>query len=184
MGKFSALYFATAGFYSLYWFYRCWAGAEKISGRNYFKFGRTAFAVLFVYELFQLLFNEERRRGSEYPWRPGRLAWIFIGAAIAQFLLTLVVEHFQWGCWGRLSVFVLALVLQFYSLYQAQLAINRIENDPFGKANQKLHAVNHAWIMVGFYIWFKLITNCIYPPALEPSTRMPEGNQPTPTSPR
>lgn len=165
MGKFTVLYFATAGFYSLYWFYRCWAGAEKISGRTYFKFGRAAFAVLFVFELFQLLFNEERRRQSDYPWRPARLAWIFIGAAVAQVFLTYGVERLELGCWGRLSVFVLVLMVQFYSLYQAQLAINRIEGDPFGKANQRLNLFNHVWIMVGLYIWLKLITNCFYPPA-------------------
>jgi hypothetical protein len=181
MSKFTLLYFATAGFYSLYWFYRCWVGAEKITGRSYFKFGRAAFAVLFVYELFQLLFNEERRRQSDYPWKPTRLAWIFIGAAIAQVFLTYGVDRLELGAWGRLSVFVLVLVVQFYSLYQAQLAINRIEGDPFGKANQSLNLFNHIWIMVGLYIWIKLISNAIYPPTVPPATQ-PPGSMPAPSA--
>lgn len=173
MGKFSVLYFATAGFYSLYWFYRCWAGAETITGRKYLKAGRAAFAVLFVYELFQLLFREEKRRDIDYPWQPARLAWIFIGAAVAQVFLTYGVEQLSLGCWGRLSVFIVVLMVQFYSLYQAQLAVNRIGSDPFGKANQKLTAYNHAWIAVGFYIWFKLISNCVYPPPPPTSSTVP-----------
>lgn len=175
MGKFSVLYFATAGFYSLYWFYRCWAGAEAITGRRYLKAGRAAFAVLFVYELFQLLSREEKRREIEYAWQPARLAWIFIGAAVAQVFLTYGVEQLELGCWGRLLVFVVVLVAQFYSLYQAQLAVNRIGGDPFGKANQKLTAYNHAWIVVGFYLWFKLISNCVYPPPPPTASPGPPG---------
>ena len=59
---------------------------------------------------------------------------------------------------------VLVLVVQFYALYQAQLAVNRLGGDPFGKANQQFTVHNHLWIAVGFYLWFNLVSNCVYPP--------------------
>lgn len=164
VGKFTLLYFLTGGLFSLYWFYRCWSGVEKINGRRYMKVGRAVFSVLFVYELFQILLKEERKKGIDYSWRPERLAWVFIGAAIGQVLLTYGVEKLQLDCWARLLTLALGLVLQFYSLYQAQLALNRIEGDPFGRRNQSLTMQNHIWIVVGIYMWIRLIINCLYPP--------------------
>ena len=165
MGKFTLLYFVTAGFYSLYWFYRCWAGLEKQNGRRYLKVGRAAFAVLFVHDLFAQLDTVDRQRGDTYTWQPARLAWVFVGAAVAQFVLTYWVEYLQWGCWARLGVFVGALMAQFYALYQAQLIVNRIEQDPFGRRNQALNMQNHIWIIFGLYIWFTLFRGCLYPTA-------------------
>jgi len=162
MGKLTLLYFATAGFYVVYWFYLCWRGAESVTGRRYFRVGRAAFAVIFVYELFHLIFNEERRRGGDYPWRPAKLAWVFIGAAVLQVLFSYSIDRFGLGCWSQLSAFILVLIVQFYSIYQAQLALNRIEGDPFGRRNEKLTMQTHIAIVAGLYIWFNLISNCLY----------------------
>lgn len=163
MGKFTLLYFVTAGFYSLYWFYRCWAGIEQVTGKRYFKFGRAAFAVLFVLDLFEQLHQVDKQRGDTHFWQPARMAWIFIGAAIAQFVLTYWAEYLQLGCWARLIIFVLVLVVQFYTLYQVHLVVNRLEKDPFGRQNQRLSLRNHAWIVFGIYIWFSLFRSCLMP---------------------
>jgi hypothetical protein len=161
MGKFTFMYFATAGYYSYYWFYRCWIAVQAGTGKPNFSVGRAAFAVLFVHELFAQVRVVERQRGGDYPWFPARLAWIFIGAAIAQFVLLYWALELQMGCWVRLAISVLVLAVQFYSLYQVQLVINRMEGDPFGKQNQRLSLQNHIWIILGFYIWFAFFRSCL-----------------------
>jgi len=168
MGKFTLLYFATAGYYSFYWFYRCWTAVEANTGRRYFSVGRAAFAVLFVHELFARMRDVERQRGmdNQRPWRPVRLAWIYVGAAIGQFLLLYWALQLELGCWARLTISVAVLTVQFYSLYQAHLVVNRLEDDPYGRGNQRLSLQNHAWIVVGFYIWFSFFRACYtYHPA-------------------
>lgn len=161
MGKFTLMYFATAGYYSYYWFYRCWVAVQSSTGKPNFSVGRAAFAVLFVHELFTQVQQVERQRGGDYPWSAARLAWIFIGAAILQFLLLYWVLRLDLGCWARMGTAVLVLVVQFYSLYQVQLVINRLEGDPFGKQNQRLSLQNHIWIIFGFYIWFSFFRACL-----------------------
>lgn len=161
MGKFTLLYFATAGYYSYYWFYRCWNALEGNSSQRFFSAGRAAFAVLFVHELFARLRGLEQQRGHSHVWRPARLAWIFVGAAIGQFLLLYWVLQLQLGCWVRLTISVVVLVVQFYSLYQVQLAVNRLAGDPFGRQNQRLSLQNHIWIILGFYIWFAFFRSCL-----------------------
>lgn len=169
MGKFSLLYFATMGFYSLYWFYRNWAAAEAITGRNLFKIGRTVFAMFFVHQLFALVQSQQKTPEQEHAWQPLKLAWVYIGAGVAQFVLTLVVESYGFSPWLRLLVFCLALLVQFYVLYTAQLVMNRVALDPYGSANRKLNIHNHLWIAFGFYLWF----NSVYVCYLEASGQLP-----------
>lgn len=171
MGKFTLLYFSTMGFYSLYWFYRNWAAAELITGRNLFKIGRTLFAMFFVHQLFALVKAEQKTDEQEYPWRPVYLAWFYIGAGALQFLLTLVVEQYQLSSWLRLFVFCVSLLAQFYVLYTVQLVINRVALDPFGEGNKKLNFQNHLWIAFGLYLWFNTISVCY----LQATGQMPRG---------
>jgi len=171
MGKFTFMYFATAGYYSYYWFYRCWSAVESNTEKRYFSVGRAAFAVLFIHELFAQVRVVEQQRGGDYPWLPRRLAWIFVGAAIAQFVLLYWAIELELGCWARLGISVLVLAVQFYSLYQVQLVINRFEGDPFGKQNQRLTLQNHIWIILGFYIWFAFFRSCLthHPVPIDPN---------------
>lgn len=160
MGKFTLLYFSTMGFYSLYWFYRNWGAAEAITGRNLFKVGRTVFAMFFVHQLFTLVQAQQKTDEQQYSWRPIYLAWFYIGAGAAQFLLTLLIEQYQLSSWLRLFVFCASLLAQYYVLYTVQLVMNRVALDPFGEANRKLTFQNHLWIAFGFYLWFNTISVC------------------------
>lgn len=160
MGKFTLLYFATMGFYSIYWFYRNWMAAEAITGRKMFKVGRTLFAMFFVHQLFTLVQSQQKEEGQQHSWRPIFLAWFYIGAGAMQFILTLAVEEYGLNSWLRLFVFCLALIAQFYVLYTVQLIMNRVALDPFGKSNSKLNIHNHLWMAFGVYLWVTTIYNC------------------------
>lgn len=177
MGKFTLLYFCTMGFYSLYWFYRNWAAAEAITGRNLFKFGRTVFAMFYVHQLFALVESEQKTEEQQYYWRPMYLAWFYIGAGAAQYLLTLLVEQLGLSSWLRLLVFCMALLLQFYVLYTAQLVMNRVSRDPFGIANSKLTIHNLLWITFGFYLWFSTFYSFYLESTAEPSLTAPSVSQ-------
>lgn len=157
MGKFTLLYFCTMGFYSLYWFYRNWAAVEAITGRSVFKLGRTVFAMFYVHQLFSLVKSEQKTEEQQHYWRPIYLAWFYIGAGAAQYLLTLLVDQFGLSSWFRLLIFCMALLLHFYVLYTVQLVMNRVSGDPFGVTNSRLTIQNLLWITFGFYLWFSTL---------------------------
>lgn len=178
MGKFTLLYFGTMGFYSLYWFYRNWAAAEAITGERMLKLGRTLFAMFFIHQLFALVQSEQKTEEQQHPWRPNKLAWVYIGAGAGQFLFTLLVEQYGLSSWLRLLIFCTALVVQFYVLYTAQLVMNRVALDPYGAANSKLTIHNHLWIAFGFYLWF----NTFYAFHLESTGRLPDPRATAPST--
>lgn len=174
MSKFSILYFATMGWYALFWFYQCWSAVRDARQKRMFPILRSLFAVFFVHELFRYLRSKEDPNNL-YPWNPNKNAWLFIIVGFLGVALTFAATEVGLGAIAHLMIFVVLLFAQFYVLYRVQLVINRINNDPFGKTNVKLTFENNLWIAFGFYLWF----SNVYTAYLDATGQltMPETNQ-------
>ena len=180
MGKFTLLFFSTLGMYGIYWFYLLFRSMEEKTARNLFPMGRAMFAIFFVVDLFQFVYQEEEKNAPDTlkHWRPRRLAWIFIGVGIYQLLMQLVMLELGLGAFWRVFFIMSSLMGQFYVLYQVQLALNRIAADPYGSKNAKVTLPNMFAVVFGLYFWL----NIFHTAYLIHTGKIPsgEGQEPTP----
>lgn len=141
---------ATVGFYQVYWFYRNWAGLNTLH-RAYWPIPRAIFAIFFTHALFREVEHLRVRRGHPWTWQPETLAWVFVGSILVPTVVNNVFLREQpvialllgWAFWIPL----------YWSLYQAQRAINAAEGDPDGQGNRALTGANVAWLVVGAALW-------------------------------
>lgn len=157
MGKFTLLYFCTAGMYLLYWFYLGWLAVEKHKGRKLFPVGRALFSVFFVHEFFGFVRERQLAAGDEYLWQPAKLAWLFIGVNFFYVAVYLMAGTAQPHWLLSLLTFLMVQLVQFYVFYKVQLVINRIEGDPFGGANRTITLQNQLWMIFGAIFWVNVI---------------------------
>lgn len=153
MGKFTLLYFATAGMYTLYWFYACWRGEERRTGRKLFPVVRALFSVFFVHTLFNIIYKENQKTGNEYRWNPARVAWVFVAAYAGEAVFLIFSEQLMVSRFVYMLISIVGLFVQYYALYTVQLVINRVGQDPYGRDNEKLTVQNNLWIAFGVFLW-------------------------------
>lgn len=185
MGKFSALFFCTSGAYGVYWFYRMFCSMEAKTERNLFPLGRALFSIFFVHGAFNFVRSAELGTQHTRPWQPNQLAWVFIGAAVFRLVLGVLGLEYQLGQLFDFAVVIVALLVQFYVLYQVQLAVNRIASDPFGRSNARMDGRNKIWLAVGAYIWASYFFNAYHHQTKPPPTASENGapakaNEPAP----
>lgn len=181
MQKFTLLFFSTLGLYCLYWLYRNWMTYEQETGRKVFRLGRTLFAVFFIHQLFAHIDQNNRKTDSPFRWSPDAKAWIFIGAGILELIMAYIANWNQWqGPFFSLVSLLITRLVYFYSLYTAQLVINRSAGDPYGSSNQKLSSGNQVAIIAGLYLWFNLLYGVYLEftgQLPEPSVQLPEASE-------
>lgn len=156
MGKFSALFIGTMGLYQFYWFYKHWQLLGAVQQRNTLPIVRSIFHVFFIPFLCTELAKAEKKQGQSYPWNPQGLALGFIALQIISVVISLAVFQEKIGVGWLVWQFPL-LFGHYYYLYRFQLVANRVCQDPYGKANQKLTPLNHAWIIFGIIHWLDQI---------------------------
>ena len=182
MRKFTLLLLGTWGMYSVYWFYRMFRTVGAVEQREVLPVLRALLSIFFAHRLFAFLYRQEQKVEAPVAWQPNRLAWIYIFSNVAQGVL--------YGYQDVLSpllfvvLFIVTLLAAFYSLYQVQLAVNRIADDPFGKTNQDLDVTNKLWLLFGTFYWLNILIT-VY--LLETGQIKPRQTPPLPeatTSPR
>lgn len=159
MSKLTVLYFGTVGYYSVFWFYRLWRDLEVQTGRKFFPVIRALFAVFFVHELFRLI----QKKDPDIVWRPNQLAWFYILINILQLLFFVVIANEEWGSMAQFLSLVCVVILQYYVVYQGQLAVNRIADDAFGKLNEKMTLENQLWMAFGIFMWVRYLIVSLNP---------------------
>lgn len=125
--KLLVMMIGTAGVYLVYWFYRNWAGLNTLH-RAYWPIPRAIFSIFFTHALFREVEHLRTRRGSSWTWQPVNLAWIYV----ASILLPSLVNNLFLREQPALGMLVgwIGWIPMFWSLYQAQRAINVTEGDP------------------------------------------------------
>ncbi len=170
MGKFTLLYFATAGFYANLWLFQQWftqlshhtasapAGQPSrtplLNGMEALL--RVLFSILFIYNLLARLRSREQSLSMDYPWHPQGLAIGFILLQLVGTATSFAMPQTTSVAWQLLLVLAL-LLTQYYLLYKVQLVANRVEGDPFGRSNSQISPLNAGFIGLGSMIWLTII---------------------------
>lgn len=150
--KYAILYISTLGLYKYYWFYKNWSMYEMSSGVRIRPTMRAIFSIFFTHSLFRLFDAKSKEIDSSYVWSPGGIATIYV--------LFLIVESLCDGLSSKsigspitdiMSLLVFPII--GWTLYKAQFSANIACNDPGGKKNSQLSAVNFIWIFVGAILW-------------------------------
>lgn len=152
MGKFSALFIATMGLYSLYWFYKHWSLLGAAQQKSTQPILRTVLNVVFMPALCKELANIEKTQEQQYNWNPQSLALGYIVLQVISVLISLGVYEEKISIY--LALIQIPLLFGHYLyLYKFQLVANRVCGDAFGKANNTFSIHNHIWIVFGIVLW-------------------------------
>lgn len=154
MSKFTALYLGTMGLYGLYWFYKNWQLLGQHQQRNYTPALRALFHVIFFPSLCNKLVLHEKSVGQHYHWNPTYIGFGFVFLEVTSVILSYLYFQDQIAA-GWLLLQYPILVGNYYFLYKFQLVANRVSEDPYGKGNQQLTPINHAWIIFGILHWLR-----------------------------
>lgn len=154
--KFLILFFATAGLYSVVWFYQHWKQYRESSGENVWPVARAVFSIFFTHTLFRHFDTRARQRDDTLQWSPSGMATVYVLAEIFQGVTDRVVQE----SYGEPYLDFLSILLMLFvawPLYRAQQFANLACDDAEGKANHSLTAVNVLWIVIGALLWLLIL---------------------------
>lgn len=160
--KFTVLFLATLGLYSIYWFYKNWdlykdkwPFASEV-GSTVWPVPRALFSVFFVHALFR----EVKAYGRDNPvvaaWRNN---WHATTVVILMLLSTVLDRASAHGMGSPTTdiaslVVILPLVVE---LRKAQAMINASCSDADGSGNSDFTKANYAWVAIGVVVWLVMI---------------------------
>jgi len=156
IGKFSLLFFATMGMYSLYWFYRNWQLFKIRNGENIWPVARAIFSIFFVHSLFNKVDDKLKEAESSFSWHPSALATTYVVLSVLGHI-TDSLSSAEVGSPYTDFISLLAVPFFFYIMFKAQKAINTTENDLEGKSNSALTGANYFWVLFGIVLWAAVI---------------------------
>jgi hypothetical protein len=153
--KFTILFVATLGLYSIYWMYKQWS-CYKLSAhpdakeRKFWPVARAIFGIFFFHSLFRRV--RQQAAGALDDWENG---------AHATFLVILILVSSVLDKLARKSIgspvtdmLSLAMIFPLWFFYfKAQCLINISCGDPEGTQNSEFTAANYSWIVVGGVVW-------------------------------
>lgn len=156
IAKFSSLFLATMGLYSIYWFYTNWKLQKRHHGLSAWPIPRALFSEFFVYSFFSRVDQSLHGKKLSHHWSPTLLATLYVLNAILNYFL----EWFGYREIGSPFTDVFSLLLIFFTywiLKSAQHAINISQGDLQGESNSQLTPLNFLWIMIGILMWLLVI---------------------------
>ena len=155
--KYVVLSIATLNLYHVYWFWRNWRDVRDRDGEDLWPIPRALFSVFFTHSLFRKVDDSLRSSGQRY-------AWSAQGTANAVVLLT-VVSNVSSNFTNRLedlspfvdvAVMGMSLLIPFATV-PAQRAVNTLNGDPEGTANDGLSLANWLWMIPGALFWILIL---------------------------
>lgn len=154
--KFSALFIATLGLYTIYWFYINWRNYRDVAGVKIMPAPRSLFYIFFTHSLFNKVEEDLKTKAIEYNWWPKTLATLFVILSIA----SNVFDRLSFREIGSPLTDVLSLAILPISLLimlKVQKAINLSQDDPEGTSNSKFTTYNYLWVILGLIFWALLV---------------------------
>ncbi|EAR59985.1 hypothetical protein [Neptuniibacter caesariensis] len=150
--KFTILFFATFALYPLYWFYRNWRAHKEATNANIWPVPRAIFSIFFTHSLFSIIDASLKSTGKSYNWKPSLVATLYVVFSIVSHMLDrLSMKEIGSPLTDVLSLAILPAL--YYPLLIAQKAVNQLEGDPEGEANQSLTVPNFLWMLLGIIFW-------------------------------
>lgn len=153
--KFWVMMLGTMRLFWLYWFYRNWAGLNRVRG-CYWPVPRALFHIFFVHSLFRHIDVRLAEAGRSHRWDGALYATLFILVMVASFGVDFLSAMDIGTPWVDLASLAL-LGMAVLPLWPAQRAINAAEGDPEGRSNATFTAANVAWLVLGAALWVTLL---------------------------
>jgi hypothetical protein len=150
--KCMALFIATLGLYSFYWFWRHWSLYKRRYAPGIWPVPRAIFQVFFTHSLFGKIDVRLKQVDPRYRWSPSALAWLFV---IFMVLANLLDRLVRTGLGSPVTdiVSLSTMLPMCYALLQAQKAANAACGDPKGAANAQFTPINYVWLILGLGLW-------------------------------
>ena len=153
--KFTVLFVATLGLYSIYWMYKQWS-CYKLSAhpdakeRKFWPVARAIFGIFFFHSLFRRV--RQQAAGALDEWENGAHATFLV----ILILISSVLDKLARKSIGSPVTDMLSLAMIFplwFFYFKAQCLINISCGDPEGTQNSEFTAANYSWIVVGGVVW-------------------------------
>ena len=154
--KFLVLFFATAGMYPLYWFYKHWACYRAYHRESMWPAARAIFAIFFTHSLATEINASLGRAQVRHAWSPGLLAtgyviFAIIGSVCDRLSLNEIGSPYT-------DLIGLATLLPMAGfLLPIQRAANLACNQPDADSNRRFTWANWLWIVFGCLFWLLIL---------------------------
>jgi hypothetical protein len=154
--KFTILYFATLGLYSIYWFYAHWASYRRSSGHRVWPIARAIFNIFFTHSLFKKIQTKLTEQKFAFGWNPGSLATAYVFLTIVSHILDKLGTKGIGTPYTDTIPFLLMPVI-YFTLLIPQKAANTASGDPNGETNGTFTWANYVWIIIGVLLWLIVV---------------------------
>lgn len=158
--KMLILFFATAGWYTFYWFWRHWSCYKARTNHDIWPVPRAFFSIFTAHTLNELIASRIKKNKVRHVWSPGFWASLYVLAAIEQPFAILLARYYL-SPTSFLVVNVIGVALAGLALLQAQRAANRACGDTAGATNRRITPFNALWIVIGMALWIYSILTII-----------------------
>lgn len=161
--KFTILFVAKLGLYSIYWMYKQWScykrsAAPDVKERRFWPVPRAIFGIFFFHSLFRRV--KAHAGGSLDEWENGAHAtFLVILILVSSVLDKMARKSIGSPLTDYLSMAMIFPLWFFY--YKAQCLINDSCGDPEGTRNSTLTGANYAWIAVGCIVWILAVIGAV-----------------------
>lgn len=158
--KFTILFLATLGLYSIYWFYKNWSLYRTHTNENIWPIPRSIFAIFFIHSLFRHIHEQIVSTQKSIPFDPKSNANALVLLTIVSNILgrAAATSNASLG----IDILSLAMLMPLLSLYlKAQTAINLACDDTNGASNSELTTSNYIWIAIGAILWVLTIIGVV-----------------------
>lgn len=154
--KFYLLSLMTFTLYIVYWFYRNWRSIKLNNREDIWPVPRALFYIFFTHSLLTDVNERLKTVGSDFQWRPGAIAGLFVAIVILSNVLSNLADRSIGSPATDLISMALLPLIPFIML-KAQRAINIASDDPDGSSNQGLTVINWVWLVLGFLGWLLVL---------------------------
>ncbi len=150
--KFSILFFATFGIYTVYWFYRNWKLYKARHNEDIWPVARGIFSIFFAHSLFELVNGVIQDKGLLFKWSPSGLATLYVLFSVCGRITDKLSEK-DIGTPFTHFASILFIFTTWFVLGKVQRAINLSQDDRLGDSNSKFTLANYLWCIPGLLIW-------------------------------
>lgn len=154
--KFTVLFIATLGVYTVYWFYKNWQFYKDRHGEKMWPIARGIFNVFFTHKLFNTVEEKLSAAGKGGLWKPASVATVYVIASVIGHILDRLAMKEMGSPYTDILSIVL-LVPVFFTMRTAQEKINLSQGDPEGKSNSRFTIANWFWIAFGALSWLLIL---------------------------
>lgn len=157
--KFFALFFASFGLYTIYWFWENWTIWKQRTESKIWPVPRALFNIFFAHSLFNKMHSDASHVSSSKLPSLQLAATVFILCQIAINVIDSFIPDDT--VTPGMVMLILFLAISSLCLWQAQKQANIASLDSEGRQNSKFSIANYLWVVFGSIFWLLICVGMI-----------------------